>query len=240
MPAHVQPPRHHTIPSRMELSPHDLTQPDRYKLLIGGIVPRPIAFVSTRAPDSSPTPGALNLAPFSFFAGVAAEPMTLLFCPANKPDGSEKDSLRNAKPLLEGGSGEFVVNVACEHYERQMAAAAEPLPLGQSEFDFVGLTPAPSRVVTPPRLAVSPIAFECRTTHVIRLAPGIPGGGNIVIGQIVHIYIADHIINERFHIDPEQLAAIGRMGGTGYCRTAHPSHRFEMPMGMDALRPSTK
>ncbi|MGE3109151.1 MAG: flavin reductase family protein [Phycisphaerales bacterium] len=221
----------------MELSPRELAQQDRYKLLIGGIVPRPIAFVSTIAPrQAGSQAGAHNLAPFSFFAGVGSEPMSLLFCPANKPDGSEKDSLRNARPCSEGGTGEFVVNIACEPYERRVAGAAEPLDYGDSEFSLVGLTPAPSRVVAPPRVAESPICFECRTRQVIRLAPGVPGGGNIVIGEVVHVHVADDIINDRFHIDPERLRAIGRMGGIGYCRTAAPSHRFQMPMGREALQ----
>src|SRR5580765_4087321 len=136
----------------MDLDPLALSQADRYKLLIGCIVPRPIAFVSSVSPD-----GRLNLAPFSFFNGIGSDPMSLLFCPVNKPDGSEKDSLRNAKPVAEGGTGEFVVNVAIDAFSRQVAGAAEPLPHGQSEFDLVGLTTAPSRVVKPPRVAESPV-----------------------------------------------------------------------------------
>src|SRR5688572_14692599 len=158
----------------MELDPAQLAPPDRYKLLIGGIVPRPIAFVSSCSPD-----GRLNLAPFSFFAGVASVPMTLLFCPVNGPDGQEKDTLRNVLPVAEerGGVREFVVNVASEAYERQMAACAEPLPFGESEFELSGLTPAASKVVNVPRVAESPLCFECRTRQVIRLAPGVPAGG---------------------------------------------------------------
>lgn len=211
----------------MELDPETLSRPDRYKLLIGCIVPRPIAFVSTVSPE-----GRHNLAPFSFFAGVAAEPMTLLFCPANKPDGTEKDTLRNARAPGEGGTGEFVVNAAVEAYERRVAAAAEPLPYGESEFEHVGLTPAPARAVRPPRVAESPVAFECRTLRVISLAPGAPSGGNIVIGRVVHVHVRDGIIDERLRTDPAKLAAIGRMGGLAYCRTRE---RFEMPMGLEAL-----
>src|SRR3989442_10944436 len=91
--------------SRMEIEPASISQPERYKLLIGCIVPRPIAFVSTVSPDGS----SFNLAPFSFFNGVGSNPMMLLFCPANKPDGSEKDTLRNCKSMGEGGTGQFVV-----------------------------------------------------------------------------------------------------------------------------------
>ena len=130
----------------MELDPAALKPEDRYKLLIGCIVPRPIAFVSTVSPDGRP-----NLAPFSFFAGVGSDPMTLLFCPANKADGTEKDTLRNAKPATEGGVGEFVVNAATEAYERKVAACAEPLAYGESEFELADLLTALSRVVRPPR-----------------------------------------------------------------------------------------
>ena len=105
------------------MNPADMAAPDRYKLLIGCIVPRPIAFVSTISPDGR----ALNLAPFSFFNGVGSNPMTVLFCPVNKPDGSEKDTLRNCKPVDEGGTGQFVVNAAIDIYRKQVAAASEPL-----------------------------------------------------------------------------------------------------------------
>lgn len=213
----------------MELDPATLPPPERYKLLIGGIVPRPIAFVSTVSPD-----GRENLAPFSFFCGVGSDPMTVLFCPANKPDGSEKDSLRNAKLASDGGVGEFVVNVATEAYEKLVAAAGESLPYGESEFKLTGLTPGPSRIVRPPRVAESPIAFECRTVQVVRTNPGKAAGGNIVIGEVVHVYVRDDLINERHHIDPAKLAAIGRMGGIGYTRTRD---RFDMPMGRASLPP---
>lgn len=212
----------------MEINPESITQPERYKLLIGCIVPRPIAFVSTVSPDGT----SFNLAPFSFFNGVGSNPMTLLFCPANKADGTEKDTLRNCKPLEEGGTGEFVVNVASHAYARRIAAASEPLPYGESEFELTGLTMEPSLVVKPPRVKESPVAFECRTAQVIRTNPGAAAGGNIVIGRVVHVFVRDDLINERFHIDPAKLDAIGRMGGLGYTRTRD---RFEMPMGREAM-----
>ena len=107
----------------MEVDPNTLDASERYRLMIGSIVPRPIAFVSTVSPE-----GAVNLAPFSFFTGIGGSPMQLLFCPANKPDGTEKDTLRNAKPVSEGGLGQFVVNMATEDYARQVAGAAERAP----------------------------------------------------------------------------------------------------------------
>ncbi len=211
----------------MELNPQELEVGVRYRLMIGCIVPRPIAVVSTISPDGRP-----NLAPFSFFNGVGAYPMTLLFCPANKADGSEKDTLRNCKPVEEGGTGEFVVNLALEDYRREVAAAGEPLAYGNSEFELTGLGTAASRVVGPPRLAESPVAFECRTMQVMRLAPGVAGGANVVVGEIVHLYVRDDILDEDMHVLPERLSVIGRLGGLGYCTIRD---RFDLPRGRAAL-----
>lgn len=211
----------------MEINPAEIDIASRYKLLIGCIVPRPIAVVSTISGA-----GTLNLAPFSFFNGVGSNPLTLLFCPANAPDGSEKDTLRNCKPVAEGGTGEFVVSLAPLAIIRQVVAAAEPLPPEESEFDLAGLTPSPSRLVRPPRVLESPVSFECRTLQVVRTGPGSPNAGNVVIGSVVHIHISDHAINERFHIDPAVIDLAGRMGGSGYCTTRD---RFDIPVGKPAL-----
>lgn len=211
----------------MEVQPNELTSVERYKLLIGCIVPRPIAFVSTVSPD-----GRFNLAPFSFFNGIGSDPMTVMFCPATSGDGSENDTMRNAKPAADGGTGEFVINAASEPYIREVSAAAEALPYGQSEFELTGLKMEPSVVVNPPRVAVSPFAFECRTLQIVRTNPGVPSSGNIVIGEVVHLHIDDELVNERWHVDPEKLAAVGRMGGADYCTT---QERFALPRGRAAL-----
>jgi len=209
----------------MHINPETLDTRDRYKLLIGCIVPRPIAFVSTISRQ-----GHTNLAPFSFFNGVGSNPMTLLFCPANSAQGTDKDTLHNADP--ETGTGQFVVNAATESIIRHVAAAAEPLDHGDSEFDLTHLTPVPSEKVKPPRVAESPVAFECETTQIVRTNPGAPAGGNIVIGRVVHIHVDDDLVNDRMHVDPDTLQAIGRMGGLGYCFTRD---RFDLPMGRQAL-----
>jgi flavin reductase (DIM6/NTAB) family NADH-FMN oxidoreductase RutF len=211
----------------MDLDPAQLSLSDRYKLLIGTIVPRPIAVVSTRSHD-----GVDNLAPFSFFTGVGSNPMMVMFCPANRDDGTEKDTLRNAKPASEGGTGEFVINLACEPDIHRVVAAAENLPAHESEYDLVGLTRAPSVRVRPPRVAQSPVAIECLTTQVIRTNPGQPAGGNIVLGRVVHIFVRDGLINERLHTDQEALRAVGRMGGLRYCTT---TEQFELPPTRAAL-----
>lgn len=198
----------------MEASPDDLAPRDRYKLLIGCIVPRPIALVST-----VDLQGRVNLAPFSFFNGVGSDPMTILFCPANRADGGEKDTLANCKPVAEGGTGEFVVCASVESYAREITAAAEPLPRGASEFELTGLATTPSRRVRAPRIARAPWAFECQTVQVVRTNPGAPAGGNVVIGRVVHVYVDDACVDARFHVDPDRLRAVGRMGGIEYATT---------------------
>lgn len=209
----------------MNLTPNELDVTSRYKLLIGGIVPRPIAWVSTLSKEGAP-----NLAPFSFFCGVGSDPMTLLFCPANDNDGNEKDSLRNADPG--SGIGEFVVNIVSEKQARAMAVTAEGLPPGESEWELAGLTPEASEAVKPARVSGAPVAYECVTQEIVRLNPGAPSGGNIVIGRVVSVFVDDELIDERTRIDPAKLAAVGRMAGLTYCRT---NERFDIPWGKAAL-----
>ncbi|MEQ8770392.1 MAG: flavin reductase family protein [Phycisphaerales bacterium] len=211
----------------MEINPAELEVVERYKLLIGTIVPRPIAFVSTVSPEGVP-----NLAPFSFFNGVGSNPMMVMFCPANNTDGTEKDTLRNAKPESEGGTGQFVVNLAVENYIRQVAAAADAYAPEVSEFDEIGLTAAPSKTVMPPRVAESPVAIECETTQVIRTNGDAPAGGNIVLGRVTHVFVRDDLINERFHTEQEALRAVGRMGGLRYATTRE---QFDLPPKREAL-----
>jgi len=207
----------------MRIDPASIPALDRYKLLIGGIVPRPIAWVSTVGPG-----GEENLAPFSFFCGISSVPMLLAFCPANKPDGTEKDTLRNAKLRAEGGRGEFVVNLVSDAVGAKMALSAEPLEYGRSEWSEFGIAQAPSERVKPARVVGSPMALECITRQVIHFAPGQPAGGNMVIGEVVSVWVDDGVIDERLHLDPAKLNAIGRMGGRTYARTRE---RFDMTMG---------
>lgn len=214
----------------MELDPDKLDVKHRYKLMLGLIVPRPVALVSTIS-----LAGKTNLAPFSFFNGLGSNPMLVTFCPSNAPDGGEKDTLRNCKPRDEGGTGEFVVNASIEGYARQVALAAEPLPFGESEFDLTGLATESSARVKPPRVARSPWSFECETLQVIRTNPGAPSGGNLVIGRVVHVHVDDGLLDERWRVDYDELAAIGRMGGITYANTRE---RFDIAPGIPRERPS--
>jgi flavin reductase (DIM6/NTAB) family NADH-FMN oxidoreductase RutF len=212
----------------MEIDPSLLSPPERYRLLIGAVVPRPIAVVGTRSPCGR----FLNLAPFSFFNACGSEPMALMFCPANRDDGSEKDTLRNCLPAAEGGSGEFTVSVATEPIIRQVVAAAEDLPPESSEFALSGLTAVVGTLVQAPRVGESPISFECRTRQVIRLARGVPAGANIVIGDVVHVHVADEVLDARGKVDSGALRAVGRMGSMSYALTRE---ILEIPFGARAL-----
>ena len=202
----------------MELDPASLDSATRYKLLIGSVVPRPIAFVSSLSPQ-----GVVNLAPFSYFNAVGHSPLALVFSVGKKPDKTDKDTLRNVRPLSEDGTGEYVINLAVESYIQQVAEASEPLPYTESEFDYLDLSTAPSQVVRAPRVAESPVAFECRTLQIVPV-----GDFTMVVGEVVHIFVRDGLADEKGRIDSDLLGAVGRMAGYDYCRTRD---HFTIPNG---------
>jgi flavin reductase (DIM6/NTAB) family NADH-FMN oxidoreductase RutF len=200
----------------MELNPETLPVNLRYKLLTGLVIPRPIAWVATRSPD-----GHDNLAPFSYFSVVGHAPMALSFSVAGrKPDGSEKDTLRNVRPEREGGLGEFVVNIVTEEQAVAMARTAAPLEFGASEFDHAGIGMTESTLVRPGRVLGAPAAFECRTLQIVEV-----GISRLIIGEVVHFYVDDAVLDERTSVRFDQLGAVGRLAGTTYVRTAD---RFEL------------
>jgi flavin reductase (DIM6/NTAB) family NADH-FMN oxidoreductase RutF len=184
-----------------------------YKLMIGAIVPRPIAFVST-----VDRRGVLNLAPFSYFTAASADPPVVLFCPAVRGDDSEhgisahKDTLRNIV-----NTREFVVNVVSEAIAEQMNATSAQVPADVDEFALVGLTPLASEAVKPPRVAESPIQMECRLRQIVEVSDK-PGGGSVVLGEVLRFHVREDLV-ENYRIDADKLAAIGRMGGPTYVRT---------------------
>ena len=195
----------------LELDPEELTATQREHLLLWGVVPRPVAMVSTVSPE-----GVTNLAPFSYFTAVGHYPMSLVFCTGRKPDMSEKDSCRNARPPSEGGTGEFTVNVLIEDLAPAATTASKPLPHGESEYQLTGLRPVPGVVVGTPRIDGSPIAFECRTTNMVPV-----GEFFVIIGEVVHVAIQEGLLDlSSCHIDLDRLGAVGRMGAADYVRTA--------------------
>ena len=185
-----------------------------YKLLIGSVVPRPIAFVSTI--DSE---GAFNAAPFSFFTVASSNPPVLVFTVGNRATvDPRKDTLRNITTARE-----FVVNIVSEEFAQKMNLCAGDYPPEVDEFEISGLTPIPSDLVKAPRVAESHINMECRLLYTISMS-SLVNGGNLVLGEVVRFHIDDAYFSN-FRIDQDKLRAIGRMAGNSYTRT---QDRFDM------------
>lgn len=193
---------------RMEFDAGALSRRDLYKLMTGAIVPRPIAWVSSL--DAS---GAPNLAPFSYFNAVSADPPTLMFSGGAHTEDRRKDTVRNVEE-----TGEFVVNVVTEPLAEAMNATAIAAPRGFDEFEYAGVTPAPSRVVQPPRVAESPVHFECRVAHIWRVREGVDAS-TVVFGRIVHIHADDSLLDGT-RVDAATLRPLARLGGPRYAGLA--------------------
>jgi flavin reductase (DIM6/NTAB) family NADH-FMN oxidoreductase RutF len=190
----------------MIIDPKKQQRKDVYKLMIGSIVPRPIALVSTISSN-----GIFNLAPFSFFTGITSRPPTICFAPERRPaDGEKKDTLLNIE-----ATGEFVVNVVTEKIVVQMNEAATDFPREFDEFEMSGLTAEPSQVVIPPRVKESPINMECSVRQIIEIGPEDSGGAALVIGEIVMFHVADELIDNG-RIDSSALNPVGRLAGSEY------------------------
>lgn len=192
----------------MILNPAMLDDHLRHKFLIGSIVPRPIAWVSSMSAT-----GVLNLAPFSFFTIAASHPMTLLFCP-QIPSGSgiPKDTLLNIKELPE-----FVINLTNEDTVIPMNLSATDLPRNVSEFEWAKVTAAPSKTIRVPRVAEAPISFECKLQRIVTISDA-PGGGSVVFGEVQMIHIRDDLYQENGRIALELLKPIARLAGSSYAR----------------------
>lgn len=198
----------------MDFDPREVRPAIFYQHMIRTIVPRPIAWVSTMSGA-----GVSNVAPFSYFTGVGSRPPSLLFCPANNREGQSKDTLRNIEE-----NGEFVVNVVSSDVAQPMNDSAAALPPDESEFAACGLTESPSHKVAPPGVAESPVQYECRLMQIHNIGEG-PGGANIVLGEVVHMHLAERVLGQDGFADPRLLDAVGRMGGLTYCRT---TDRFDL------------
>lgn len=200
----------------MEISPHEISQQSLYKIMIGAIVPRPIGWISTVDVN-----GHANLAPFSFFNAVCPNPPLVLFCPMVRgTDRTPKDTLRNVRQ-----TGEFVVNIVTEDLAAAMNLTSTELPPEVDEFEFAGLQMAPSVMVRPPRVALSPVNFECRVHQIIEVG-GPSEGGAVVIGEIVYLCVSDDVLIGSDKVDPLKLRAVGRLAGNTFC---HVTDLFEMP-----------
>lgn len=189
---------------------------DPFKQLV---VPRPIGWVTTLSPD-----GIVNLAPFSFFNAVGDTPPLVMFCPQDrKPDRPVKDSLANVE-----ATREFVCNLVTLELRERMNVTATHFPIGVDELQKAGLTPAPSRIVRPPRVAESPVHLECRYLQTVELPTWDPESRQtLVIGQVVGIHIDDRLIKDG-RVDIVGARPIARLGYSLYT-TVDDSFRMPFP-----------
>lgn len=191
----------------------EISAREAYKVMIGTIVPRPIAWVTTVSPD-----GVVNAAPYSFFNCLSADPPIVALGIENKPDRRYKDTTSNIR-MTEC----FTVNIVDRANLAAMAVTAAPFPPETDELAMAGLTAAPGVIVASPRIAESPVSFECRRYVGIQVS----SAREIVLGQIVMAHVREDILDlQTFYSDPHRLDAVGRMGGNGYASTQdHFDHR---------------
>ncbi len=184
----------------------DLSAREAYKVMIGTIVPRPIAWVTTISPD-----GVVNAAPYSFFNCLSADPPILALGVENKPDRSFKDTAYNIR-MTEC----FTVNIVDRANVEAMSVTAANLAPEVDELEVAGLTAVAGDRVACPRIAEAPVAFECERY----LGIAVSSAREIILGRIVRAHIREDIIDPAtFYSDHEKLDALGRMGGNGYAGT---------------------
>ena len=186
----------------MILDPSTVPARQGYRLMISAFIPRPIAFVSTVSRK-----GIDNCAPFSFSMGVSGHPVVLAVSVGERDTGL-KDTARN---ILD--TREFVVNLVTEALADKMNIASGDYAGNVSEFEEAGLTRAPSEAVRPPRIADSPVSFECRLIRTLRVADN-----TVFFGEALRIHVDDRVVTDGL-VDPLKVRAIGRLGGPKYCRT---------------------
>lgn len=200
----------------MEIDPASLSVRDRHLLLTGLVVPRPIAWVSTLAPD-----GTANLAPYSFFALVSSAPPTVVVSVGRRA-GREKDTLANAR-----ASGELVVNLVSRSLVGPMNASSVESAPEHDEFAFAGVTPAPSRRVRPPRVAEARAHLEARVVQVVPV-PDDDGRveNHLILARVVHVGIDDALFTPPHRVDAVGLDPVARLAGLQY---AGLGEVFELP-----------
>ncbi|WP_409185430.1 flavin reductase family protein [Amycolatopsis sp. VS8301801F10] len=176
---------------RKDFDPAQLAPNAFYHLMTATVVPRPIAWVSSVSRD-----GVDNLAPHSFFTVASAAPAVLQFTSVGR-----KDTLRNVE-----ATRQFVVNLAPEPLFEQINATSADFPPELSEFDEAGLTREPSLKVRPPRVAESPVAFECELHSTVGF-----GRSTVVFGRVVHLAVNEDVLDGD-HPMIERLRPLSRLG----------------------------
>ncbi len=214
-----------------EINPDEFGNQNLFKLIGGVVAPRPIAFASTV--DAK---GNNNLSPFSFYNAFGVNPSTLIFSPSRRGrDNTTKHTFENLKEVPE-----VVLNAVTYNMVHQMSLSSTEYEKGVDEFLKSGFTPVESVKVKPMRVAESPVQFECKVRDIVEVS-GLPGSGNLVICEIVHIHMDESILDNSDNIDPDKIDLVGRLGGNYYVRTSGnakfeiPKPLTEMGIGVDAL-----
>jgi flavin reductase (DIM6/NTAB) family NADH-FMN oxidoreductase RutF len=198
----------------MEFDFAQLKPQERYKLLTGLVVPRPIAWVTTLNPD-----GSVNAAPFSFFNTMGSDPGLVVIGVGNHDKARPKDTAANIRRM-----GVFVVNLVSEELAQAMNVTATEFPQDISEVEIAGLTLSPSVHIAVPRIGESPAGFECKLHSILEI-----GRNRIIIGEVLGAYVKDEYVanSEKQYLKTEQMHIVGRMHGRGgYTRTRD---FFEIP-----------
>lgn len=189
-----------------QLDPVQLTERENYKFLIGSIIPRPIAFVTSLTED-----GVVNAAPFSFFNIVSSNP-PMISVSIQRKAGEMKDTARNIKQ-----QGQFVVHIVDTDNVEQVNETAANLPSNESEVARAGLTLVESTKIAVPGVKEAKVRFECELETVLELGGDEKAGCDLIIGKVVYYHI-EETIYEDGKIDPEKLAAISRLAGNDYAK----------------------
>ncbi len=215
----------------LTINPKDLSIPKLHGYLQSAVVPRPIALASTV--DAA---GNINLSPFSFFNVFSTNPPILVFSPSRRGrDNTTKHTYENVKVIPE-----VVIHVVTYSLVEQVSLASCEYPRGVDEFVKAGLTAVPSELVRPPRVAESPVAFECKVNQVIELGNA-GAAGNLVICEVLRMHIQESVLDPDGRINPYKLDAVARMGSDYYLRAQGesiftvPKPNEKLGIGVDEL-----
>ena len=193
----------------MNFNISDLGVQEKYRLLNGGITPRPIAWISTLS-----TSGVDNLAPYSFFTVASCNPPVLLYTQVTQRSGMDKDTLQNLKE-----TGECVVNIVNSQLLEKMNLTSASISYNESEFDLAKVDHCSSQIVKPLSVKESPIRYECTLREVITLGD-LPAGGTLILLDVKFVYVRDDLYSAE-GINQTLIDSVGKMGGDGYSPTSN-------------------
>ena len=217
------------MPTFREYNPKELELKKKHHLLLSSVAPRPIGFTTSKSKD-----GIINLAPFSYHNAFSSNPPMVGISPAfSGRTGEAKNTLTN---ILE--TKEFTLSVVSFDMVEQMNICAAEYPPDVDEFEKSGLTKHPSKIVSTPGVAESPLIMECKFTQHVQFSDQ-PAGGNLLLGEIVYFHAKEEVFDASGKIDPAKVDQVARMGYDWYSRANQglfklPAPQY-IPLGVDNL-----